>query len=271
MRRSRGFTLVELLVVIAIIALLISILAPSLKLAKELTKQAMCATYARNIAMATIMYGESNRGNLPPFNQHPSGYGYAINAGDLQRHFKLNGTNPPGTKDDVLLTNADGTPQIHGAPGYLWVKGFIDNPGIFFCPAQRHPQFKRSSYPDPYPFSIDNPVDDGWYVHKIAYLYNLNIRPTSAPDLCVYMYTNLGTFPTDRMLAMDTILRSDFLSHTFPVNGDNYIKVNAVYIDGHVIPKSSSMAYRILVANEPGDGLYDTALFHKALPELQDK
>ena len=43
-RRMRGFTLIELLVVIAIISLLVSILIPSLKRAKELARRAVCAS-----------------------------------------------------------------------------------------------------------------------------------------------------------------------------------------------------------------------------------
>ncbi len=51
-----GFTLIELLVVIAIIAVLISILLPSLKLARDQGKQLLCNTNLRSMGEASAFY-----------------------------------------------------------------------------------------------------------------------------------------------------------------------------------------------------------------------
>ena len=60
MARRKAFTLIELLVVVAIIALLISILLPSLSRAREITKRAVCASNARGIGQSMKVYSNDN-------------------------------------------------------------------------------------------------------------------------------------------------------------------------------------------------------------------
>jgi prepilin-type N-terminal cleavage/methylation domain-containing protein/prepilin-type processing-associated H-X9-DG protein len=63
--RRAGFTLVELLVVIGIIALLISILLPSLQKARRAANSIACAANLRSIIQAMHVYASQNNGSIP--------------------------------------------------------------------------------------------------------------------------------------------------------------------------------------------------------------
>lgn len=58
MKKRKGFTLIELLVVVAIIALLISILLPSLSRARELSKRTVCSSNLRGIGQSMYIYAQ---------------------------------------------------------------------------------------------------------------------------------------------------------------------------------------------------------------------
>ncbi|MFP4107047.1 MAG: type II secretion system protein [Phycisphaerae bacterium] len=65
-RATRGFTLIELLVVIAILALLLSILLPSLSAVREMTKATKVHAELYGLGLALEMYGMDQDGKYPP-------------------------------------------------------------------------------------------------------------------------------------------------------------------------------------------------------------
>lgn len=105
-RKLHAFTLIELLVVIAIIALLISILLPSLSRARELSKRLVCAANIKGVGTSAKIYANDNseRWMIPPFKN--SAYSQGGNGIDY-----LNGDNDTGSgarsEDDITETARD--------------------------------------------------------------------------------------------------------------------------------------------------------------------
>ncbi|HPC65623.1 MAG TPA: prepilin-type N-terminal cleavage/methylation domain-containing protein, partial [Anaerohalosphaeraceae bacterium] len=65
MKDRRAFTLIELLVVIAIIALLLSVVTPALRKAKEAAWNVICRNNLRHYGLAGLMYMEDNDAVFP--------------------------------------------------------------------------------------------------------------------------------------------------------------------------------------------------------------
>ena len=64
---AKRFTLMELLVVIVVIAILISMLMPSLSRAKEKARRITCMNNLKQMSMLTMLYSKDSKGYTPPW------------------------------------------------------------------------------------------------------------------------------------------------------------------------------------------------------------
>lgn len=109
-RYGQAFTLIELLVVIAIIGILMAILLPGLRAAKEQAQRVVCASQLRQLAMAHTMYQESHEGWIVPATQELGVDEYWYNTlGPYFEHRNVGHTNdhPEDIGRDILLCPLD--------------------------------------------------------------------------------------------------------------------------------------------------------------------
>jgi prepilin-type N-terminal cleavage/methylation domain-containing protein/prepilin-type processing-associated H-X9-DG protein len=80
-RASAGFTLIELLVVVAIIAVLVSILLPTLNLARKSAQRVACASNLRQISTGWVLYFDEHNDGIPQWRNSNIKYGGQQGAG----------------------------------------------------------------------------------------------------------------------------------------------------------------------------------------------
>ena len=130
--RRSGFTLIELLVVISIIALLIALLLPAIKRAREQARGTLCAAHQRQFVLALHTYaGDHNSSFLEARlrNRQPAALNnYAEHTVPFTEQYIPSGDmgcpNLPGLWADQLVAYEDGTLPLTPDGPYIAYGGF---------------------------------------------------------------------------------------------------------------------------------------------------
>jgi prepilin-type N-terminal cleavage/methylation domain-containing protein/prepilin-type processing-associated H-X9-DG protein len=240
--KKRGFTLVELLVVIAIIALLMSILAPVLNMAREHAKRVMCSSHLHSIGLALGLYADNNDGKLP--RNDDSGHPYTAYRGDKDY------ANHPTGRTPMKM-------------GLLYETGVISVPQIFYCPSNCWDWLRYESYTSPAPWGTlpqeyntrenrNNWVRAGYSYYPQSASKDKNRLPLVAEKI--------GEIDNSRSVVTDIIWNYDQLSH---VVGDQPKGLNALFGDGHVKFSVTTAAFDLALWQEtvrPGSIEFRTIL-----------
>ncbi len=245
-RKDPGFTLIELLVVIAIIALLLAILTPGLKKAKDTAKRVTCGTRLKQIGAALKMYSDAFNEMLPDDRDI---------YGSRERH--------------AYAVYRDGADYVY--PGgrlkplrfaCLYEMNYIETPEIFYCPGNRLDQYKYESYTHPtqwgtLPQTFNTANGSNQWV-RIGFTYypvelNARLDPLSnAPAELASKYIRLNpNIPH----TTDVLHGRSNLSH----QSKTVYALNALFPDGHVT-----------FCNDPAvfqDTVWDT--FDKGVPDMR--
>jgi len=129
--KTRAFTLIELLVVIAIIAVLMAILMPSLRIAKEQARSINCRSNVRTLTLAWLIYKDDNDAKLVNA-QTPGG---SYNEKTLAPWVVM----PPNTGDSSVEEKKE-----YIKKGVLWP--YVKDIGVYRCPSDRRKNISYHRY-----------------------------------------------------------------------------------------------------------------------------
>lgn len=229
MQRRRGFTLVEMLLVVAVIALLISILLPSLSRSKENARRSVCASNLHQISAALDQYV------IEYLRRFPGG----------------NATLTPGNGIDSSYSVPNNQPM---GLAFLITKNYI-GPQLFYCPSWTHPWNQYDK--------VDVAGDDYWFDSNMMGGWPAPGKPgpTAHRGFSYHYRSTFGvsynrppnpTLPGNTSITADHWVQREVLYGTTFGHKDGY---NNMTIDGRVTWKPDPIGGYMVTMQPPAMGI----------------
>jgi prepilin-type N-terminal cleavage/methylation domain-containing protein len=230
--RKRAFTLVELLVVIGIIALLVSILMPTLAKVRQSAIRTQCMSNQRQLLLGLEMYKSAYGGKTPIYVPGANMAGSLIirhGEGDV-KNWEMPTTSafPSGRRGS--------TNEGYTNLGFLWLKRFVRDGRVFFCPINTYYNFENQ-WPakNVFPDTGYNRVYSG-YVYRIGGIGSVNsisAYPADRDDEIKFVdHAIRGQFRGVKSVTMDFFGYNPYVPANWPHLAPYGICVG--WTDGHV-------------------------------------
>ena len=203
-----GFTLLELLIVIAVIAILASLLLPSLSKAKHVAKRSVCMSNLKQCFFAMASYSSDNNSNIA----------VATTGGGFAWDRWLG----------VLYKNSYDEPQ-----------GYLTNPDVAVCPSYIPNKFTASGMAHGGVYMTYGIL---WSLtYKLFDGASTRIEPSSGKYIYTLKINKIGK-PSECPILMDSINIDWATQYCTSDTDGNYVhqrhlnSTNVVMIDGHIEP-----------------------------------
>ncbi len=136
---AKAFTLTEMLIVIALIALLLSIVLPSIGRGRELARRTVCRANLGALASAMTAYAQDNKDRVPLACRREGASGALYRSEGYAISYEI-------------VSDSNGVIQPEGHLGLLTRPGqeYVSSPEQFYCPSNGDPDFEYNSADNPW-------------------------------------------------------------------------------------------------------------------------